>query len=344
MYKRFSFDELLNIQNEFIQHLHTIIKREIKNPRDQNLTAFLKHCFTEGDNITYFFRSDAIFRIVKRDMEISFYDELDKIEICCKNSDEIAQFKRIMQKVLDKKIKQTWQKTIEQILMEEFKTGKYSTILDKPYLVYDIETTVVDDLKSAKYLLGYAMYPKGDQMSYECVMQEDLKDFVDRMLAFDGYIVGFNQIWFDNPVSIYNVWYGQKEIDILNKKSIDLYVFFQQLTRKRIGLNKLSEALIWVTKTLSSGAEWEVLWKQYQDELTKGNQDQALEYLEEFKAYCKNDVRMTALVMFYFLHYKRVFYDGKEYLYSIEDFVKKSNHSESGEQKKSAKKDYGLFE
>ena len=45
--------------------------------------------------------------------------------------------------------------------MDEFKTGKYSTILGKPYLVYDIETTVVDDLKSAKYLLGYAMHPKG---------------------------------------------------------------------------------------------------------------------------------------------------------------------------------------
>ena len=149
--------------------------------------------------------------------------------------------------------------------MDEFKTGKYSTILGKPYLVYDIETTVVDDLKSAKYLLGYAMHPKGDRMEYECVMQEDLKDFVERMLAFDGYIIGFNQIWFDNPVSIYNVGYGQAEIDELNRKSIDLYLFFLHLTKKRIGLNKLSEALIGVTKTLSSGAEGEVLWKQYQE-------------------------------------------------------------------------------
>jgi hypothetical protein len=71
-------------------------------------------------------------------------------------------------------------------------------------------------------------------MEYECVMQEDLKEFVDRMLAFDGYIVGFNQIWFDNPVSIYNVGYGQVEIDELNRKSIDLYVFFLHLTKKRI--------------------------------------------------------------------------------------------------------------
>lgn len=102
-------------------------------------------------------------------------------------------------------------------------------------MVYDIETTVVDDLRSAKFLLAYAMRPLPDHtMDYECVMIEDLKQFVDAMLAFDGYIVGFNQIWFDNPVSIWNVGYGQKEIDILNAKSIDLYVFFQNLTKRRI--------------------------------------------------------------------------------------------------------------
>ena len=65
-------------------------------------------------------------------------------------------------------------------------------------------------------------------------MQDDLKAFVDEMLAFDGYIVGFNQIWFDNPVSARNVGYGDREIEILNQKSIDLYVFFQTLTKRRI--------------------------------------------------------------------------------------------------------------
>ncbi len=118
--------------------------------------------------------------------------------------------------------------------MEEFQTGNYSQILDKPYLVYDIETTTIDDLRSAKFLLAYAMYPKGEKMEYRCIMQEDLKSFVDEMLAFDGYIVGFNQIWFDNPVSVWNAGYGDREIEILNQKSIDLYVFFQKLTKRRI--------------------------------------------------------------------------------------------------------------
>ncbi len=209
--------------------------------------------------------------------------------------------------------------------MDEFKTGQYSQILDKPYLVYDIETTTIDDLRSAKFLLAYAMYPNGDKMEYECIMQEDLKGFVDKMLAFDGYIVGFNQIWFDNPVSVWNAGYGDPEIEILNQKSIDLYVFFQKLTKRRIGLNKLSEALVGVQKTLSSGAEGEVLWNKYQETGDK-------KFLEEFKKYCKNDVRMTALVMFYFLHFKKLFIEVEEFDFTIEEFVQKSNHNLSEEE------------
>ena len=321
MYKRFSLDEIQSIQNDFLPHLQEIIKREIRNPRDQNLKSFLKLALAEGDEVYYYFRSDVVFWFSKTKEGVSFFDERDKIEVFCTGSDGISKLERMLLKFDAKKMAKNWQKTIEQILMDEFKTGKYSTILGKPYLVYDIETTVVDDLKSAKYLLGYAMYPKWDRMEYECVMQEDLKEFVDRMLAFDGYIVGFNQIWFDNPVSIYNVGYGQAEIDELNRKSIDLYVFFLHLTKKRIWLNKLSEALIGVTKTLSSGAEGEVLWKQYQESWNQ-------ELLEQFKEYCKNDVRMTALVMFYFLHYQRIFHDGQEYTYTLQEFVDRSNHNQ----------------
>lgn len=321
MYKRFSLDEIQSIQNDFLPHLQEIIKREIRNPRDQNLKSFLKLALAEGDEVYYYFRSDVVFWFSKTKEGVSFFDERDKIEVFCTGSDGISKLERMLLKFDAKKMAKNWQKTIEQILMDEFKTGKYSTILGKPYLVYDIETTVVDDLKSAKYLLGYAMYPKWDRMEYECVMQEDLKEFVDRMLAFDGYIVGFNQIWFDNSVSIYNVGYGQAEIDELNRKSIDLYVFFLHLTKKRIWLNKLSEALIGVTKTLSSGAEGEVLWKQYQESWNQ-------ELLEQFKEYCKNDVRMTALVMFYFLHYQRIFHDGQEYTYTLQEFVDRSNHNQ----------------
>lgn len=62
-----------------------------------------------------------------------------------------------------------------------------------------------------------------------------------------------------------------------------------------------------------------MLWNQYQ---TTGDQ----KFLEEFKKYCKNDVRMTALVMFYFLHFKKIFVEGEEFVFTTEEFVQKSNH------------------
>ncbi|MBR6907274.1 hypothetical protein IKN40_01905 [bacterium] len=48
--------------------------------------------------------------------------------------------------------------------------------------------------------------------------------------------------------------------------------------------------------------------------------------MEEFKKYCKNDVRMTALVMFYFLHYQKIFIDDEEFVFTMEDFLNKSNN------------------
>jgi hypothetical protein len=99
--------------------------------------------------------------------------------------DQKSSIQSLIIKYVSKKERQFGQKTIEQILMDEFKTGKYSTINDKPYVVYDIETTVVDDLKAAEFLLAYAMYPKGEKMEYRAIMRENLKDFVDEMLAFD---------------------------------------------------------------------------------------------------------------------------------------------------------------
>jgi hypothetical protein len=61
------------------------------------------------------------------------------------------------------------------------------------------------------------------------------------------------------------------------------------------------------------------LWNEY-----KKTGD--VSFLEEFKKYCKNDVRMTALVMFYFLHYKKIFIDDEEFDFTLDDFLKKSNN------------------
>ena len=82
--------------------------------------------------------------------------------------------------------------------------------------------------------------------------------------------------------------------------------------------SKYSTALVSVQKTLSSGAEGEGLWKKYKE---TGDE----KFLEEFKLYCKNDVRMTALVTFYLLHYQKIFIEGDAKEFSLEDFLSYSN-------------------
>jgi type IV secretory pathway VirB4 component len=70
-----------------------------------------------------------------------------------------------------------------------------------------------------------------------------------------------------------------------------------------------------IEKTLDVGAQGDNLRKQYKNTGDK-------QYLDEFKSYCKNDVKMTALVMLYMLHYKKIFIDGEEHNYTIDQFIK----------------------
>jgi hypothetical protein len=51
---------------------------------------------------------------------------------------------------------------------------------------------------------------------------------------------------------LYNTEFSQEKLDILNNKSIDIFYFVWQLLGRKIGLNRLSEALIGVKKTLDS--------------------------------------------------------------------------------------------
>lgn len=281
---------------------------------------FFKKIFREGNDVYYFNRWEAIFRFCKQDNEdLILMDEKEKVQLVL---DEIGkrEFGTIIKNYLIKKEKVKGQKSIEQILMDAFQEWTLSTILGKKYLVYDIETTgSLDDLSQMKFTLAYAMEPNDQhKMTYEYVSIDDLQEFVQKMLDFDGYIVGYNNIYFDNPVCIYNTNRTMEELQILNEKSIDLYVLIHTLTGKRMGLNKVSEALVGISKTLESGAEWEVLYQKYQE---SGEE----KYLEELKQYCKNDVRMTALVLLYLMYFKKVFMEGEEVTFTLEDVISKAN-------------------
>ncbi len=315
MYKRFTLNELKTVQNNFLTNFYNILKKE----HCMMANDLFKKIFKEGNEIYYMYRGDFTFRLQDTGTEYILMDEKDKIQVILDNEGK-REFQSLMKNFILKKEKITGQKSIEQILLDEFHTGKYSTILWKNYMVYDIETdTNIENLKETKFLLAYAMHPTGtNKMTYEYIDQEGLKTFVQKMLDFNGYIVGFNNIAFDNIVSVYNIGGNEDDIQKLNKKSIDLFLFVQAMTGKRMGLNKIAETLVNVSKTLSSWAEWEVLYKKYIEE-------HDLNALEEFKKYCKNDVRMTALVFLYLMHFQKLFIEGQEITFTLTELVEKSH-------------------
>jgi hypothetical protein len=312
MYKKFTLDEIKNVRNDFIPHLYNIIKKE----KCQWINDLVKFIFKEWNEVYFFERWDAAFKIAKRWKWLELTDEKERIQITIPLDDK-SKLQWLIKTYIIKKERQLWQRTIEQILFDEFKTGQYNTINGKPYIVYDIETTVWawNNLDSYKFLLAYSMRPGNEKMDYKYIDGLNLTEFWQKLLDFDWYIIGFNSFAFDNPITMKQWWFSKEEIKIIDKKSLDIFYFIRNITWKRIGLNKVSEAFIWITKTLESWTEWEVLRKKYQDTWDES-------FLNEFKKYCKNDVRMTAFVLLYLLHFKKIFIEWEEKTFEIEDFIR----------------------
>jgi len=282
--------------------------------------------FLQDDEVYFFARWNPMRKISQKDGYLKLVDERDKIELIIKKEEQ-NQIESMVRWFMTRRKTAAPTQSIKWILTEQFKAGAFANIAWKAYLIYDIETdTNVENLKETEFLIAYSMEIDAEGNSkYEYIDKKWLEKFVQKLLDFDGYIIGFNHIAFDNPVCIYSTNRSEEELQILNDKSLDIFLFVWAITGKRIWLNKLSEAFVGVQKTLESGAEWEVLYRQY---LETGDES----FLNEFKKYCKNDVRMTALVLYYLLHFKKIFMWEKEHQYEIEDFLAKS-----GERKKNDK-------
>ena len=314
-------DELTTIQNNLIPHLYTVIQRE----KCQWVNDFFKVAFRNWHEVMYFDRGNPLLNIQLVGKDIYITDEVDSIQIQIP-ADDKSSLNRIMIRYISKKQRQVWQRTIEQILMDTFVEWKFYSILWKPYIVYDIETALisweVNEKNFPEYYLWFSMEEvEAGKMEYSCIMMEDLKEFVQKLINFDWYIIWYNQIYFDNPVSVYNAWLTNDEVKILNEKSLDLYVFFQQLTGRRMWLNKVSDSLVWVSKTLDSWADVESLWKERKEKDDK-------KILKKIQEYCKNDVRMTALVLMYLLHFQKVDLEDWEYTFDIDRFLELSRPME----------------
>lgn len=86
-----------------------------------------KKIFKEGDEIYYMYRGDFTFRLQNTPNEVVLMDEKEKIQVILDEQGK-REFQSLMKNYILKKEKITGQKSIEQILLDEFHTGQYSTI------------------------------------------------------------------------------------------------------------------------------------------------------------------------------------------------------------------------
>ena len=124
MYKRFTLNELKTVQNNFLGNFYSILKREhCQMPND----LFTK-IFKEGNELYYMTRGDFVFRFqCNDDASYVLMDEKEKIQLVLDEQSK-REFQSLMKNFILKKEKLTGQKSIEQILLDEFHTGQYATL------------------------------------------------------------------------------------------------------------------------------------------------------------------------------------------------------------------------
>lgn len=269
---------------------------------------------TKDGNDIYFMREwGSYFRIAKKsDDQYIFSDEVEKIELAVW-SEELMYIHNLLK--WDKKIQKIMKdnQSIKATLESELEQGQRKTFMWKPFIVYDLETIwTTNDLKSHEISVWY-MY-ESTTGSYKLIDKWNAQKVLNHMLQFDWRIVWFYNLWFDNPVLLYNTEFSEEKLDQLNKKTIDVFFFVQKMLGRRIGLNKLAEALVGVKKSLESGLEGAKIYKDYILTWDK-------KLLEQVKRYCKNDVTMTLLLFLYLLKYKKLYDDWKEIDFTEDDIL-----------------------
>jgi hypothetical protein len=87
-------------------------------------------------------------------------------------------------------------KSIDQNLWDDFIAGNHRLINNKPYIVYDIETTyATNNLRDAKFLIAYIINSDPDgKANFQHIPDIRAKQLFDYMLSFDGYIIGYNHV------------------------------------------------------------------------------------------------------------------------------------------------------
>ena len=159
MYKKMTYEELLQLKSGFFDTLRAILKKN-KYP---TLKDYLTITSRQGDTVYHVARQECVWRtvFVQGMEEVIFYDEKEKIELQADKA-TIAKIGALVRD--DKKLAAQKKKSIsiEQTLIQAFDEGKLDTIDGKDYLVYDIETSyATNDLTQTIFYIGYAYIVQG---------------------------------------------------------------------------------------------------------------------------------------------------------------------------------------
>ena len=314
MYKTLSLDEIQKIRTTFLSDIKKIYEKEgflyfkqfIKKINDDII-----------DEIIYFSSAEPYFRIILKENNLEIINEKEAIRL--KLDDETI---NKLHNILKKKIDNSGKKNIANSLEERFLNSNMKEIFWKHFLVYDIETIWnIQNLKETKFMVGYVIdskdFEKWESPKYKYISAKNLDKFVKYLLEYDGYIVWYNNVWFDNPVIVYNSSLEDKEdaIKKINEKSLDLFWVYSKIFWKKIGLDSVASHIVWVSKTLSSWAEWSQLLKQYEE----NNDTKAL---NKVKNYCKNDVKMTLTILLYLIFIWTISYQENDINIDFEQIIK----------------------
>ncbi len=153
-----TFEELTQVKNSLFQSVHKLMIKQ----RIPLFKKFLKHQAGKGEKIIFFQRSTPQVEIAFDTKVPYLRDMVNRIELEL-DEETINKCHNLLknQKKIDKL--NTKNKSMDQLLRDEFEAGEHRLIDDKPYLVYDIETTyATNNLRDAKFLIAYVINSSPD--------------------------------------------------------------------------------------------------------------------------------------------------------------------------------------